>query len=395
MKAGEAMLSARLHGILRNTACVLISFAILLSVTVPSVSAEPEPPGVSASAAILIEAESGTVVFEKNADEMRPMASTTKIMTGILALEAEDPQTLVTVSPDAVGVEGSSIYLCRDEQLTMEELVYAVMLESANDAAAAVAIHVAGSIDAFAELMNRKAESLCMTRTHFCNPHGLDAADHYTTARDLATLARYALENEEFRAVVSAKRRVIPLRGNDGARLLLNHNRLLRSYAGAIGVKTGFTKKSGRCLVSAAERDGIRLIAVTLNAPDDWRDHAAMLDYGFSRFRRVTLAQAYSISASVPVVGGVTDAVTVSNPDAISVTLPVGVKEPEPVLELRRFYYAPVIAGETLGRAVWYLDGEEIGSVPLVAEEGAEERIPEKKNIFRRFFDWLGGLFRK
>ncbi len=389
------MLSARLHGALRGTACVVLSLVLLVPLAVPRVSAEPAAPGVSASAAILMEEESGTVVFEKNADEMRSMASTTKIMTGLLALETEDPQTLVTVSPKAVGVEGSSVYLYQNEQLTVEDLVYAVMLESANDAAAAVAIHVAGSIEAFAELMNRKAESLGMTHTHFSNPHGLDAADHYTTARDLATLARYALQNEEFRTVVSTKRRVIPLRGNEGARLLLNHNRLLRSYSGAIGVKTGFTKKSGRCLVSAAERDGVRLIAVTLNAPDDWRDHASMLDYGFSRFRRAALAQEHSITASVPVVGGVTDAVTVSNTEALSVTLPVGAAEPEPVLELQRFYYAPVIAGETLGRAVWYLDGQEIGSVPLVAEEGSEARTPEKKNIFQRFFDWLGGLFRK
>ena len=242
------MLSARLHGALRGTACVVLSLVLLVPLAVPRVSAEPATPGVSASAAILMEAESGTVVFEKNADEMRSMASTTKIMTGLLALETEDPQTLVTVSPKAVGVEGSSVYLYQNEQLTVEDLVYAVMLESANDAAAAVAIHVAGSIEAFAELMNRKAESLGMTHTHFSNPHGLDAADHYTTARDLATLARYALQNEEFRTVVSTKRRVIPLRGNEGARLLLNHNRLLRSYSGAIGVKTGFTKKSGRCL---------------------------------------------------------------------------------------------------------------------------------------------------
>ncbi len=387
------MLSSGLH---RTAGCllgVLLALSFLLPSLAPHTFAAGEKPEVSASAAVLIEAESGRTVFEKNADEQRSMASTTKIMTGILALELEDPKTLVTVSPRAVGVEGSSIYLYQNEQLTMEDLIYAVMLESANDAAAAVAIEVAGSIDAFAELMNEKAEELGLTHTHFENPHGLDAEEHYTSARDLAQLARYALQNEEFCRIVSTQRRVIPLRGSDGSRLLLNHNRLLRTYSGAIGVKTGFTKKSGRCLVSAAERDGVRLIAVTLNAPDDWRDHTAMLNYGFSCLQRVALAREQAVSVSVPVVGGTASSVLVSNDTALSVTLSKNAEEPVLVLELRSFYYAPVQAGETLGRAVWYLDDTEIGSVELKAMETVE-KAPDKRNFFRRFLDWLGELFR-
>ena len=170
-------------------------------------------------------------------------------------------------------MEGSSVYLAQDEVLTLKELLYALLLESANDAAVAIAMAVDGSVDAFADRMNRYAAQLGLKDTHFVNPHGLDDDAHYTTARELALITRAALENPDFREIVSTQKTVIPLRGSEGVRLLLNHNRLLREYDGCIGVKTGFTKKTGRCLVSAAERDGVMLIAVTLGAPDDWNDH--------------------------------------------------------------------------------------------------------------------------
>ena len=250
---------------------------------------EPATPSVSAESAVLIEAQSGNVIYSKNTDQRLPMASTTKIITALTALSQAHPDTVITANADAVGVEGSSIYLVEGEALTLEQLLYALLLESANDAAVAIAIGVSGSVEAFAEQMNLLADVLGLQDTHFVNPHGLDHEDHYTTASELAKLTRYALQNELIREIVGTRKTTIPHPGEVGTRLLVNHNKLLRLYEDCIGVKTGFTKRSGRCLVSAAERDGVTLIAVTLNAPNDWNDHTAMLDYGFAKYESVLL----------------------------------------------------------------------------------------------------------
>ena len=210
-------------------------------------------------------------------------------MTALVAIENCPLDKVVTVSPEAVGVEGSSVYLYAGENITMESLLYALLLQSANDAAAAIAYEVAGGIDRFADLMNERASSLGLVDTHFKNPHGLDDEDHYTTARELAIIASEALKNDTFRRIVSTKRIIIPMQNGSSTRLLINHNRLLREYDDVIGVKTGYTKKCGRTLVSAAERDGVTLVAVTLCDGDDWRDHRAMLDYGFDLYEKVTL----------------------------------------------------------------------------------------------------------
>ncbi|MBQ8861613.1 MAG: D-alanyl-D-alanine carboxypeptidase, partial [Clostridia bacterium] len=220
---------------------------------------------VSAQSAVLIEAESGKIIYEKDAHTRRGMASTTKIMTALCAIESLPLDTVVTVPQEAAGVEGSSVYLKAGEKLTLENLLYALMLQSANDAAAAVAIATAGSIEGFAELMNAKAAELGLRDTHFENPHGLDGAEHYTTAYELAKIAAHALENEDFARIVSTVKHTVPATESSPARTLVNHNRLLRTYDDIVGVKTGFTKKCGRTLVSAAEREGVRLICVTLN----------------------------------------------------------------------------------------------------------------------------------
>lgn len=336
----------------------------------------------SAEASVLIEAESGDVICARNEDERLPMASTTKIMTALVALERCDPDMTVTVSPLAVGVEGSSVYLTANEKLTMSDLIYALMLESANDAAAAIAIEVGGSIEGFAELMNEKAAELGCTNTHFTNPHGLDNAEHYTTARDLATITRAALENEAFRTVVSTERRTIPLEGG-GVRMLINHNRLLRENDSVIGVKTGFTKRSGRCLVTAAERDGVTVIAVTLSDPDDWRDHTNLLEYGLDSYINLTLASESAFTVAVPLVGGNCGFITAVNEHPVSVTVPKEKSELTLVTSLDRFYFAPVAEGEILGRAEWfYPDGTLVASVPLVAETSAERA--EKQTFFQK-----------
>lgn len=348
-------------------------FSVLI-VTLPLACTVYAGVSTSASAAILIEAESGDVICEHNADLRMPMASTTKIMTALIALENRALDATVTVSPSAVGVEGSSVYLSANEKLTMSDLLYALMLESANDAAAAIAIEIGGSIEGFATLMNARAEALGCSNTHFANPHGFDNDEHYTTARDLAMITRAALENESFRAIVSTERHTIPLEGG-GVRLLINHNRLLRENDEVIGVKTGFTKKSGRCLVTAAERDGVTVIAVTLSDPDDWRDHTAMLNYGLDSYKHLTLASEDAFTVSVPVSGGKLDFVTAVNASPVSLTVPNESANLTLVTSLDHFYFAPIEKGAVIGKAEWfYPNGELAASVPLIAMNGVEKR---------------------
>ena len=367
---------------------LILALLLLFSGTSLSVSAAPS---TSAKSAILIEAESGRVLYQSNAFVRMPMASTTKIMTAIVAIESGDIKRTVTISPDAVGIEGSSIYLYPDEQLTLEELIYALLLESANDAATAIAIEVAGSVDAFSVLMNQKAETLGLTATHFTNPHGLDHEAHYTTAFDLAKITAYALKNDTFRTVCSTVRKTIPLKGNEGTRVLVNHNKLLTRYEGAMGVKTGFTKKSGRCLVSAAERDGLTLIAVTLSAPDDWKDHAAMLDFGFERYEKVPLAEKGGLVIPLSIVGGNTESVLVTNLEPASAMLKKDRGEITYRIEAPQILYAPLTQGTEVGRVTWLCDGEEIASSPLVTINTVEYKKAERQG----FFAWLASLFNR
>ncbi len=334
---------------------------------------------VSAASAVLIEASSGEVIWALDADRRMPMASTTKIMTAIVALESCDISKKVSVSPSAVGVEGSSVYLSANEVLTLEELLYAMMLESANDAAAAIAIEVGGSIETFSDMMNKKAADMGLVDTHFENPHGLDGDSHYTTARELALIAREAYSIEAFRKIVSTHKRLIPLNGEEGTRVLVNHNKLLGQYDGATGIKTGYTKKSGRCLVSSAERDGLSFIAVTLNAPDDWNDHRKMLGLGFSLYEKRVLCSVGSFSYIMPVSGGIDDHIMLENTQGVSLILPRGTEEISCTVELPRFCLAPVRGGDVLGRLVYHLDGKMIAESEIAAKGSVESA---KKKLF-------------
>ena len=340
-------------------------------------------PSVSGKSAILMEKSSHTVIYQKNADVKLPMASTTKIMTAIVALEQVEPSLIVSVPASAVGIEGSSVYLYEGEKLSMEDLLYALLLESANDAATAIAITVAGSVEAFAELMNQKAASIGMTNTHFTNPHGLDNDEHYTTAYDMALLAAYCLDNATFSTIVATKRKTIPLHDTEGVRLLLNHNRLLRTYEGTVGLKTGYTKRSGRCLVSACVRDGVCLIAVTINAPDDWNDHMQMFDYGFANYESVRVAEKEALCFAVPVIGGVEAVVSVTNPTEICVAMRKNHGEIRQSVELPRWTAPTIEQGQQLGRVVYTCDGEEIAEVPLVATKKVDKKRT-KQGIFQR-----------
>lgn len=236
--------------------------------------------GVSAKHAILLDADSGDVLWEKEADTLAPMASTTKIMTAVAVIEALPLDMEIKIPKEAVGTEGTSAYLKEGERLTVRDLLYALMLSSANDAAVALAITCDGSIAAFAERMNRIADALSFKSTHFENPHGLPADGHCTTARELALLSAYAMRHPVFAEIVGTKS--YTCHTSECVRTFKNHNKLLSFSKDAVGIKTGFTKTSGRCLVGAAKRDGTLLISVTLSAPNDWNDHTALFHHGFS-----------------------------------------------------------------------------------------------------------------
>jgi D-alanyl-D-alanine carboxypeptidase len=340
----------------------------------------------------------GQVLYAHNADASLPMASTTKIMTALVVIESVDVETTVKIPAAAVGVEGSSAYLIAGEEMRIIELLHALMLESANDAAVALAITVAGGVEDFADLMNAKARELGLNATHFMNPHGLDHEEHYTSARDLATLTAAALQNETFAKIVSTVRYSAPVEESDTIRLYLNHNRLLREYEGCVGVKTGYTKRCGRCLVSAARRNGITLIAVTLSDPDDWRDHRALLDYGFATCRETLLADIGEIACTIPVVGGTTGSVIARNIQSVSLTLPMGT-ETTMRLEIPRFCWGSVRAGEQIGQAVFSVNGTVAATVPIIAENDVAAIVYEKTvwdkigDFFSAFLNWLVGLF--
>ncbi len=270
-----------------------------------------EAPEVSAESSVLICAENSYIVFEKNAFVKRPMASTTKIMTALLTLEAASADDKdVTITDKMVPVEGSSMYLKVGNVLPLSGLAKGMLTVSGNDAANSAAIAVAGSTELFADMMNDKATQIGMKNTHFVTPSGLDDDDHYSTAYDMALLGAYAMENESFYNIASSKKSEVFFRDTNENRCYYNENRMLKRYSGCLGIKTGFTKKSGRCLVTCAQRDKLRLIAVTLNAGDDWNDHEKLLDYGFAKMQALDLEENEDIK--VPVTGGDCDSLSLT-----------------------------------------------------------------------------------
>ncbi len=323
-------------------------------------------PEVSAQSAVLIEAQTGTVLYEKNAREQRAMASTTKIMTAILTIEAGDLDREFTVDSYAIMVEGTSMGLREGDRVSRRDLLYGILLPSGNDAANAAAVSVGGSTGGFVELMNKKAQELSLADTHFATPSGLDANGHYTTALDLARLTAYAMRNETFRGIVCCQSAQVEFGNPPYERTLYNSNKMLKRYEGAIGVKTGFTDNARRCLVSAAERNGVTLIAVTLNAPDDWNDHTKMLDEGFSMVSAYPLETACSARVDVAgtgrSVGVYADAATLS-------LLPKQRERLARRVILPRMVYGGVSRGDELGRVEFLLDDAVVKSCPLYADE--------------------------
>ena len=362
--------------ILKKTTGILLSLFLCLSLLLPSFAEETPPPaGLSARAYCLAELDSGAVIAEKNADEKRPMASTTKIMTALLAVESGRLDEIVTVTDSDVRVEGSSLSLRAGDEMTLLDMTRGMMAVSGNDAAHTIARFLAGSDKAFAEQMNARASSLGMTSTHFTNPHGLPDEDHYSTAADMVRLTVEALRNPVFVDIVSAyKSEITYLHSVLGytTRTVKNSNQLLNTVEGCIGVKTGYTTKAGRCLVSAVRRNGAGVVCVVLKAPDSWADSTALLEYGMTKVCHVDILTD-TVEYELNVVGGTKSTVRVQNISYLSGSVTTDSLDGlETVVTLPRFAYAPVKAGDKVGEIAVYAHGERLIGIPLIAMEDAE-----------------------
>lgn len=331
-------------------------------------SAVKAMPEVSSHSACVIDIDTGRILAAKNENEKSEPASITKIMTALIALENADIKKVVTIPSAAAGVEGSSIYIKAGEKYSLEDLLYGLMLRSGNDAATAIAIDVAGSVDAFVEKMNQKAQELGCTGTHFNNPHGLPDEKHYTTAHDMALITAAALRNDTFVKIVSTKNYTAEPDGAGETRSWQNKNKLLWQYEGAIGVKTGYTKSAGKTYVGAADRNGIRIAVVVLGAKDMWGDAATLLDDAFASYQQVDLIKDGQSTGVTPVLEGLSSEVEGITEGSLSKTL---TKEEQERIVTKCVYqtplYAPVAKGDIIGSMQVYLDDEMMGSVPIVA----------------------------
>lgn len=334
---------------------------------------------LSAEKAVLLDAQTGRVLYEKRGDERALIASTTKIMTALIVCEQCNVLDRMRIPKEAVGIEGSSMYLREGEVLTIQELLYGLMLHSGNDAAVALAIYCGGTVEGFAQLMNDKAHRLGLTGTHFENPNGLDSPGHYSTARDMAILAAYAMENPIFARTVSTKT------VKAGNRSLRNHNKLLWRLEGADGVKTGFTKAAGRILVSSATRQGRRLVAVTMNAPNDWQDHMSLLEDGFSRYSVQSVVSKGDCLGLVEVAGGDAGYVRLLAAEDFSYSFSED-EEPDVVLQGPGFVYAPVVAGQNAGFAYVCIGDKAVSKVPLIYGETVEQSEEPQRSLLDRLF---------
>lgn len=379
---------------MKKTAIVIL-ITLIISGLVPGLSLSAAPDlSVSADSAVVMEAVTGRVIWAKNEKIQRPMASTTKIMTTLLLLESGNLDETFTVDADAIKVEGSSMGLQEGDVVTKRALATGMLLPSGNDAANASAVVLAGNLADFSVMMNRKAAEFGMIDSHFITPSGLHDDQHYSTAYDMALLARQAVKNKDFMEICSRQTAKLSFGNPPYDRWLKNTNKLLSRYEGCIGMKTGFTDEAGRCLVSVAERNGVTLICVTLKAPDDWNDHAKLLDYGFSQLKLYEV-QIPQIAGRVPVVGGEEE------------SLPLRWEEEQPKIPLLKddlgeitskvllpsFLYAPVEGNAEVGRVEFYYRGECIQKIPLRTAASMSASSETDETIFSRIKSWFLNLF--
>ena len=365
--------------------CVLAAAALALPISAFAAEKSAEiPKSVEAKAAVVMDYDSGRILFAQNERERLPMASTTKIMTALITLEQPYLDRQFKVDDAALKVEGSSMGLCFGDTATLRALAAGMLLSSGNDAANAAAVRIAGGIPQFAEMMNKRAEELGLTDTHFVNPSGLYDENHYSTAYDLAVLAAEALKSTDFKSLCSSVTAKAEFGSPPAERSLKNHNKLLTLYEGAIGVKTGFTKKSGRCLVSAAERNGVTLICVTLGCPDDWNVHAKLLDSCFKDRECKNLSDKLT-QTHLAVTGGTAETVSLAAEDCLAALTQAEFERAECKIYREHFAFAPVTKGSDYGWAEFWLDGEIIGRAVLKADETVAAAPKARKGLWKIF----------
>ncbi len=376
---------------MKKIAAAVLSFAILLcSVDVYAANSV----SVSALSAVLIDADTKAVLYAKNQNQKLAMASTTKIMTALLALESEKKTEEFVVDSGAIKVEGSSMGLVEGDKVTLKTLAAGMLMLSGNDAANAAASFISGSNEAFSKKMNERAKEIGMKSTNFVTPSGLDDENHYSTAYDMALLGAEAIKNSEFVEISSKSKYTVCFGKEPSVRTMHNHNRLVKEVEGCIGIKTGFTKKAGRCLVSAVTRGGRTLICVTLKAPSDWNDHKKLYEYGFSLYSEREIEVK-------PTELEIVNSEKTSLPAKAREPLKIFCREGEKIevkTKIRAFEYAPVYSGQIVGRAAVLADGFEVFETELILSESAhakgEKAKAEPKNPFEKFTEWLRSLFK-
>lgn len=386
-------MNKRLTGV-KRLAVIFVSFFVILcgqnasAVTEKDAEAVPE---LSAHAAALYCVNTGEFLIEKNSSEKMPMASTTKILTSLLTLESSAKNNKTVTFTEKMYSEGSSMYLKNGYKLLLSDLATGMMTVSGNDAANAAAVSIAGSIENFSVLMNKKAEEIGMTNSHFVTPSGLDDENHYSTAEDMSKLMAYAMKNKSFAKLTSLKNAQVDFINPKDMRITYgNHNRLLSLYKYCTGGKTGFTKKAGRCLVTSAEKDGITLVAVTLSAPNDWNDHIKMYDYGFSC---LTSVPANSRSFNVKLTGSSIDTVTATPCNAENIIVKKGEEEKiKTTVHLPMFVYAPVKKGQVLGSIEYKIKGKTIAEREIVSQMHCDY-IEDDKDFFDNIKSFFKNMF--
>lgn len=366
---------------MKKLVCIIACIAILLNVSTVSAYS------ISAKAAIVIDGDTGEILYSQNCDARLPMASTTKIMTALLLCELGGDLTKeIVTTREMVTVEGSSMGLQVGDTVSYHDLLYGMMLASGNDAANTTAIALAGSVSKFVDLMNERATKMGLVNTHFITPSGLDADEHYTTAYELALIAKEALANENFAKAAASQSARLSYGNPPYNRTLTNHNKLLKMYDDIVGVKTGFTKKSGRCLVSASKKDGKFVIAVTLNDGNDWADHRTLLDLGLSLIESKTFSPEKS-EIEICTVSG--NKIKAEIPSAT-----INVTENSTVtyqIYMPAFLYEPIRVGEQIGRICYYCNDNMVSDIPITANQD----IDDSNNKFVLFFEIFKSILSK
>ncbi len=377
---------------LKRTKYIAVLFLWVVAFLLPPFNvAVAQEVSTGAAAHVLMEATTFRVLSQKNPHTKLPMASTTKIMTCLLAIEHGDLNEVVTVPEEGAGVEGSSMYLVQGEKLPLNDLVYGLMISSGNDAAVTIAIHIAGSVEEFATLMNERAQSMGALNTHFVTPNGLHDEAHYTTAYDLALISAHALANPIFAEIVSTQSKHIPSDEDSNDHYLTNKNKILYEYDGGNGIKTGYTSVAGKCLAASAYRDGMQLVAVVLNDANMFNDCMSLLDMGFSTYSMVNVATPGQSYARVPVTNGTQSYVNTTSYKEIN--LPLSQNEVNIVVEnvkLEQVLSAPVKVGQLAGYAEYTLDGELLAQRGIYTAGGAEQN-DYGYNLGRVLAGYLGG----